>query len=59
MSHKNRRKWTPEQKLKIVLESMQSDRKPAEVCRRHGVAGPRLLSSSHLGYGTTMMRRLG
>ena len=35
---KNRRKWTPKQKLEIVLESLQSDTKLAEICRREGLA---------------------
>lgn len=34
---KNRRKWTPKEKLRIVLESMQSDRKLSEICRREGL----------------------
>jgi transposase len=37
MSPKNRRKWTPREKLRIVLESMQSDRKLSEICRREGI----------------------
>jgi transposase len=39
MTSKRRRKWTAAQKLKIVLESLQSDRELAEICRREGV-GP-------------------
>jgi transposase len=35
---KNRRKWTPKQKLEIVLESLQSDTRLAEICRREGLA---------------------
>ena len=35
---KNRRKWTPNQKLQIVLETLQSDTKLAEICRREGLA---------------------
>ena len=39
MSHKKRRrKWTPAQKLQIVLETLQSDRKLAQICRREGVS---------------------
>ena len=38
MSESNRRQWTPEQKLKLVLESLQSDEKVAELCRREGVS---------------------
>ena len=33
-----RRKWTPTRKLQIVLETLQSDRKLAEICRREGVS---------------------
>ena len=35
---KERRKWNPQAKLKIVLETLQSDQKLAEICRREGVA---------------------
>lgn len=35
---KNRRKWTPKQKLEIVLEGLQSDTRLAEICRREGLA---------------------
>ena len=35
---KRRRRWTPVQKLQIVLETLQSDRKLAEICRREGVS---------------------
>jgi transposase len=35
---KNRRRWTPERKLRLVMESLQSDGKAAEICRREGVA---------------------
>ena len=31
---KDRRHWSAEKKLRIVLESLQSDRKVAEICRR-------------------------
>jgi transposase len=34
---KNRRKWTPREKLRIVLESMQSDARLSEICRRAGL----------------------
>ena len=37
-SEKNRRKWTPQRKLQIVLESLQSDQKVAELCRREGLS---------------------
>ena len=35
---KGRRRWTANQKLKIVLETLQSDRKLAEICRREGIS---------------------
>ncbi len=35
---KNRRRWTPERKLRLVIESLQSDSKAAEICRREGLA---------------------
>jgi transposase len=35
---KNRRKWTPKQKLRIVLESMQSEARLSEICRREGLS---------------------
>ena len=35
---KRRRRWTADQKLKIVLETLQSDRKLAEICRREGLS---------------------
>jgi transposase len=35
---KQRRRWTAERKLQIVLETLQSDRKLAEICRREGVS---------------------
>jgi|GEM_PF-1480207 len=35
---KRRRRWPAEQKLKIVLETLQSDRKLAEICRREGIS---------------------
>jgi transposase len=39
---KDRRHWSAEKKLRIVLESLQSDRKVAEICRREGLS-PNLL----------------
>ncbi len=33
-SSKRRRKWSSQQKLRIVLETLQSDQKLAEICRR-------------------------
>ena len=39
---RGRRTWTPEQKLQLVLESLQSDRQAAEICRREGLAPSRL-----------------
>ena len=38
MSESNRRRWTPEEKLRLVLESLQSDQKVAELCRREGLS---------------------
>ena len=35
---KSRRQWTPKRKIEIVLETLQSDTKLAEVCRREGLA---------------------
>jgi len=35
---KRRRRWTADQKLKIALETLQSDRKLAEICRREGLS---------------------
>ena len=37
-SPKIRRKWTASHKLKIVLETLQSDRQLAAICRREGVS---------------------
>ncbi len=38
MSKPKHRRWTADQKLKIVLETLQSDRKLAEICRREGIS---------------------
>ena len=38
MTQKRRRKRTPAQKLRIVIETLQSDTKLAEICRREGVS---------------------
>ena len=35
---KNRRKWTPKEKLRIVLETLQSEGKLSEICRREGLS---------------------
>ena len=35
---KRRRKWRPQQKLQIVLETLGSDSKLAEICRREGLS---------------------
>jgi transposase len=35
---KHRRKWTAAQKLRIVLETLQSDGKVAAICRREGLS---------------------
>jgi len=37
-SRKARCKWSASQKLKIVLETLQSDRQLAAICRREGVS---------------------
>ena len=39
---KQRRKWSPAQKLRIVLETLQSDGKIAEICRREGLSPNRV-----------------
>jgi transposase len=36
--NKRRRKWRPADKLRIVLESLQSDGKLATICRREGLS---------------------
>ena len=39
MSNKKpRRRWTAAQKLRIVLETLQSEGKVAQICRREGVS---------------------
>jgi transposase len=55
---KRRRRWTAEQKLKIVLETLQSDQKLAEICRREGISPTqvyhwrkRLLGSAETVFG--------
>ena len=35
---KRRRRWTADQKLKIVLETLQSERNLSEICRREGLS---------------------
>lgn len=37
-NRKERRTWKPADKLRIVLESMNSDAKLAEICRREGLS---------------------
>lgn len=37
MSSSKHRQWTPEEKLRLVLESLQSDQKVSELCRREGL----------------------
>lgn len=37
-NRKERRVWKPADKLRIVLESMNSDAKLAEICRREGLS---------------------
>ncbi|GMV96560.1 MAG: hypothetical protein AMXMBFR83_09250 [Phycisphaerae bacterium] len=39
---KDRRTWTAKKKLQIVLESLQSDQKVAELCRREGISPNRV-----------------
>ncbi|MEN6337365.1 MAG: transposase [Phycisphaerales bacterium] len=38
MSESNRHHWTAEDKLRLVLEALQSEQKVAELCRREGVS---------------------
>jgi len=38
MGQSKRRNWTPKQKLAIVLESLQSENRVAEICRREGLS---------------------
>lgn len=38
MSNRKKRIWKPADKLRIVLESMNSDAKLAEICRREGLS---------------------
>lgn len=38
MPPNRRRTWTPAQKLRIVIETLRSDTKLAEICRREGVS---------------------
>lgn len=35
---RQRRRWNPADKLRIVLESMNSDARLAEICRREGLS---------------------
>ncbi len=49
---KKRKSYTPEFKLKVVLESMQRDTTQEEVCKRFGV------SSSMLHRGETSFRSM-
>ncbi len=37
MTQKNRRKWRPKEKLRIVVESLHSETKLSEICRREGL----------------------
>lgn len=55
---KRRRRWTADQKLKLVLETLQSDQKLAEICRREGISPTQvyqwrkqLLGSAEAVYG--------
>jgi transposase len=38
MTTQNRRRWTAEEKLRIIEEARQAEQTVSEVCRRHGVA---------------------
>lgn len=38
MSTKPRRRWTAEQKLRIIQEARHTEHSVSEVCRRHGLA---------------------
>ena len=38
VDNKRRRKWSADKKLRIVLETLQSDVKLAELCRREGLS---------------------
>ena len=38
VDNKRRRKWSADKKLRIVLETLQSDVKLAELCRREGIS---------------------
>ena len=43
MSEKrSRRKWTPKEKLRIVLETLHSEAKLSEICRREGLSPTRV-----------------
>lgn len=35
---RRRRQWTPERKLRLVIESLQSEGKASEICRREGLS---------------------
>ena len=35
---KTRRKWEPEEKIRIVLEGLRGEESIAELCRREGIA---------------------
>jgi transposase-like protein len=41
---KKHRKWTAARKLQLVLESLSSDSKAAEICRREGLSPTQLYS---------------
>lgn len=38
MGQSKRRVWTPKEKLRIALESLQSDQQVAKICRREGLS---------------------
>ncbi len=58
---KRRRRWTAEKKLKIVLETLQSDQKLAEICRREGISPTQVYHwrKQLLGSGEAMLARWG
>ena len=57
MSQKRkRRQWSPEQKLRLVLESLQSESKTAELCHREGLS-PNQLYDWLLGSASAIFTR--
>ena len=58
---KRRRKWTAAQKLRIVLETLQSDGKVAQICRREGISPNQVYNwrKQLLGSAETIFARKG